>query len=168
MKPTEKEYAKYYQPYIEAVEGEDLIKELNNSSKALISFFNALDPSKLDYRYDTDKWTPKEILMHLIDTERVFVYRALRFSRGDTTNLNGFDHNQYVIAANTDQRSLTDLLEEFKAVRGSTIHLFKNMAEADMLKVGMANNNITSCRALGFVTVGHQNHHIKVIKEKYL
>lgn len=168
MRPTEKEYARYYQPYIDAVNGDDLIKELQNSGKELVKFYQELPEDKWNYSYDVDKWTPLDILLHLIDSERIFCYRALRFSRGDTTNLSGFDHNQYVINAEATNRSFDSLIKEFKSVRSGSVSLFQNMTETDIAKVGMANNNLTSCRALGFVIVGHTNHHVNVIRDRYL
>jgi hypothetical protein len=168
MKPLEKEYAKYMGRYIDAVESEDLVAELIKTGDNLVAFFEKMPSKTWNYSYDIDKWTPLDILLHIMDAERVFAYRALRFSRGDTTNLNGFDHDDYVAAAQATGRDGKSLLAEFKAVRASTVSLFHNMKEADLLKVGMANNNISSCRALGFLIVGHQMHHVKVVQERYL
>lgn len=165
------EYALHYKPYLDAV-GEDviLLDELEISLYKTIQFVQDIPMDKFDYRYAEGKWTIKEILQHIIDAERVFTYRALRFSRNDQTPLPGFDENSYadVVNATANKRHLKDILTELTAVRHSTITLFKSFTEEDLLKKGIASNNVMSVRALGFVTIGHQNHHMKIFRERYL
>jgi hypothetical protein len=123
---------------------------------------------KFDYSYAGGKWTIKDIIQHIIDAERIFTYRALRFSRNDKTELPGFDENIYVDDANGSKRSIMELLTELSAVRHSTMLLFKTFNEEQLLRIGIASNNPMSVRALGFVIIGHQNHHQKVFEERYL
>ena len=123
---------------------------------------------KFDYRYAEGKWTIKDIIQHLIDSERVFAYRAMRFARNDNTILPGFDENSYADATNAGNRSIQELLTEMALVRQCTITLFKSFTKDDLLKMGTASDNKVSVRALGFIIIGHQNHHIEIFTERYL
>jgi uncharacterized damage-inducible protein DinB len=123
---------------------------------------------KFDYRYAEGKWTIKDILQHLIDTERILAYRALRFSRNDQTPLANFDENEYVIEANANRRSIQELLTELAVVRQATLSLFKTFSQEELLRTGIASNNTMSVRASGFVIIGHQNHHQRIFEERYL
>ncbi|TDD93919.1 DinB family protein [Flavobacterium cellulosilyticum] len=162
------EFSSFYTPYIGAVNDEDLIDALENGLSHLISFFSNIPFEKLEYRYAENKWTVKDILLHLIDAERIFTYRALRIGRGDQTALAGFDENDYVPNAMANSRSLESLTNEFIVVRNSTIVLFKNFTEEQLLNRGTASNNSISVRAIGFIISGHQNHHLNIIAERYL
>ena len=163
------EYAVHYIPYITAVSDEySLIEELEISVHRLIKFVQNIPMDKFDYRYAEGKWTIKDILLHLIDAERIFAYRALRFARHDKTPLASFDENIYVDVAHANQRSIQDLLGELAVVRQATLSLFKSFSEEDLLRTGIASNNPMSVRALGFVIIGHQNHHQRVFEERYL
>ena len=165
------EYSAHYQPYIDAVGADaNLLDELEISLHRTIQFVQDIPMDKFDYRYAEGKWTIKEILQHLIDAERIFAYRALRFSRNDQTPLPGFDENMYADVVNpvANKRHLKDLLTEFTAVRHATIALFKSFTEEDLLKNGVASENVMSVRAVGFVIIGHQNHHKKIFAERYL
>lgn len=163
------EYAVYYVPYITSVSDEySLIEELEISVHRLIKFVQNIPMDKFDYRYAEGKWTIKDILLHLIDAERIFAYRALRFARHDKTPLASFDENNYVDVANANNRSIQDLLTELAVVRQATLSLFKSFSEEDLLRTGIASNNPMSVRALGFVIIGHQNHHQRIFEERYL
>nr|WP_294938331.1 DinB family protein [uncultured Flavobacterium sp.] len=165
------EYAVHYKPYIDALGGEvNLLDELEISMHRTVQFVQDIPMDKFDYRYAEGKWTIKEIIQHIIDAERIFAYRALRFSRNDATPLPGFDENRYAEVVNpvANKRHLKDLLTEFTAVRHATISLFKSFTEEDLLKKGVASENVMSVRAAGFVIIGHQNHHKKVFSERYL
>jgi len=163
------EYAPFYGTYIDQVSDEySLVEELEISVHRLIKFVQDIPMDKFDYRYAEGKWTIKDILQHLIDAERIFTYRALRFARKDTTDLPGFDENDYVDATNANARNIMSLLTELSAVRHSTLLLFKSFSDEDLMRRGTANNNRISVRALGFVIIGHQNHHQRVFKERYL
>lgn len=165
---SENEYAPYYSNYIKAIENLDFFETLETSLNEAIAFLEAIPNEKLKYRYAKEKWTIKEILQHIIDTERILSYRALRFSRNDATDLPGFDENWYVIHSNANQRDFTDLINEFFCTRKSTQSLFKSFSEEMMLKIGSANESEFTVRALGFIIIGHQKHHLQVIEERYL
>lgn len=163
------EYASYYGTYVNNVSNEyTLIEDLEISVHRLIKFVQNIPMDKFDYRYAEDKWTIKDILQHLIDAERIFAYRALRFSRNDTTPLASFDENNYVVFANATKRSIQDLLTELVVVRQATLSLFKTFSEEELLRTGIASNHPMSVRALGFVIIGHQNHHQRIFEERYL
>lgn len=165
---TKEEYAIWYSPYIATLNEVDLMEELEISVHRLIKFIQAIPMDKFDYRYAQGKWTIKDILQHLIDSERVFSYRALRFSRNDRTELPGFEENEYAVTANGNSRSIMELLTELSAVRQATILLFKTFSEEVLMRKGIASNNQMSVRAIGFVIIGHQNHHQAIFCERYL
>ena len=163
------EYAAYYNTYLQLVDNEwSLTEELEISVHNFIHFVQNIPMDKHDYRYAEGKWTIKDIIQHLIDTERVFSYRALRFARNDSTELPGYDENLYAATANGSERKLQEMLTELALVRQSTIMLFKSFGEEALLRKGIASGNPATVRALGFIIIGHQNHHIKVFKERYL
>lgn len=162
------EYAPYYQPYLEALDDVNLIEELEICLHEFIKFVQNIPMDKFDYRYAEGKWTIKEIIQHLIDTERVFSYRALRISRNDKTPLPGFNENDYVDNTNANERGLQVLLTELAVVRQSTLALFKSFSKEQLTRVGVASNCSVSVRAIGFIIIGHQKHHQKVYQERYL
>ena len=162
------EYASAYAPYVEKVADVDLLEELEISVHRLIRFVQDIPMDKFDYRYAEGKWTIKDILQHLIDAERIFGYRALRFARSDKSPLSSFNENAYVDIAHANKRSIQDLLTELAVVRQSTLSLFKSLTHEELLRMGIASNNQMSVRALGFVIIGHQNHHQNVFQERYL
>ena len=163
------EFPPYYKGYISILSTEiDLFEELEASHHYFIKFVQDIPLEKHDFRYDTGKWTIKEIIQHLIDSERVFQYRALRFSRNDTTELAGFDENSYADNSNGNQRHLKDLLMEFSLVRHSSLAMFKSFSKEVLTRKGIANKVEISVRALGFMIVGHQEHHKKIFQERYL
>lgn len=166
---TSAEYAAYYAPILHTVSDEySLLEELEISVHRLIKFVQNIPMDKFDYRYAEGKWTIKDILLHLIDAERIFAYRALRFVRRDRTPLASFDEDDYVISAGANQRNIQDLLSELATVRQATLALFKTFSEEDLLQIGQASGKPMSVRALGFVIIGHQNHHQKIFQERYL
>lgn len=162
------EYNPFYQTYIDACGKNGLVEGLINNLNFSLKFFNSIPTDKQEYSYNVGKWTIKELLQHLIDSERIFAYRALRIAREDKTNIPGYEHNDYVPVSRANNRNYSDLVEEFNLVRLSSIALFKSFDNQMLLNIGLANNDTISVRAIGFIMVGHYNHHIKVIKEKYL
>jgi uncharacterized damage-inducible protein DinB len=172
MKPTDlqpNEFPAYFATYLNQVSDEyTLIEELEISVHRFIKFVQNIPLDKFDYRYADGKWTIKDIIQHIIDSERVFAYRALRFARCDKTALPGFEENVYVEAANANKRSIQDLLSEMLIVRQATLSLFKSFATELLVEKGIASNNSVSVRALGFAIIGHQNHHQRVFEERYL
>ena len=171
MKSTqlpENEYASFYAPYINALGEVNLMEELEISLHDFIHFVQNIPMDKFDYRYTEGKWNIKEIIQHVIDTERIFAYRALRISRNDETPLPGFDENHYVDNTEATNRSIQDLLTEFSAVRHTNLFLFKSLSDDQLRRIGIASNAAVSVRAIGFIMIGHQKHHQKVFEEKYL
>jgi len=162
------EYAPFYKNYIALANEADLVEELEISVHEFIKFVQNIPMDKFDYRYAPGKWTIKDIIQHLIDSERVFAYRALRIARNDKTPLPGFEENDYADEANGNSRNLQDLLTELALVRQSTILLFKNFSKEVLLRQGFASEKPVSVRALGFIIIGHQKHHQKIFKERYL
>lgn len=165
---TEDEYNPYYRPYITAAGHLPLLEGLEKGKTELIEFIKNLPEARLHTAYAEGKWTLAEVLLHLIDAERIFQYRALCFARNDSTDLPGFDENAYAPNSKAAQRSKASLTEEFKALRESTVALFKTFDEEVLLRKGMANGSSISVRAIGFIICGHQQHHTQVIRERYL
>jgi uncharacterized damage-inducible protein DinB len=164
----ENEYPKYCETYFQAAGEVELIEELEISLHDFIRFVQNLPMDKFDFRYEEGKWTIKEIIQHIIDTERILAYRALRFSRKDLTPLPSFDENNFVDNTNAVSRSIQDLLAELSAVRYSNLLLFKSFSQEQLLTKGNASNQTISVRAIGFMIIGHQRHHQKVFEQRYL
>lgn len=162
------EYSKFNATYINAIENAELFEELEISLHDFIKFIQNIPLDKFDYSYAEGKWTIKEIIQHIIDTERIFSYRALRISRNDKTPLPGFEENDYVVNTNAKSRSIQDLLTEFSAVRHSNLLMFKSLSEEQLKRIGIASNHEISVRALGFLIIGHLKHHQKIFQERYL
>lgn len=166
-RPTAQEYAPYYDNYITKVQHNNLHEVLNLHTDSFADFVRSIPEQKADFVYADNKWTLKEVLLHIIDAERIFAYRALRFARNDKTELPGFDENNYVPFSNAAVRSLSSIVEEFTAVRYATITLFNSFDEAAFMRSGIASNNTMSVRALGFVLIGHAEHHRQILIERY-
>lgn len=164
---NESEYPAYYKPYVQLVGLQKMADCLNNTIAELLQYCTRLNHQQALFRYKAGKWSVKEIIQHLVDTERIFCYRALSISRGDIS-FKSFDENKYVINCNADYRSLNDLLEEIEALRRSTILLFNSFDANKLQLTGQVENNKLTVNALGFIIAGHQLHHTKVIKEKYI
>ncbi|MHA7831156.1 MAG: DinB family protein [Flagellimonas sp.] len=162
------EYNPFYQTYIMALGDVELIEELKRGKSAFLSLFEEIPEEKLNYAYAEGKWSLAEVLIHMIDTERIFQYRALCIARNDKTPLPGFDQDTYVPYSNADNRSKSDLIEEYKAVRDSTISLFDSFDEEAIKRIGVASGSKMSVRALGFIICGHQAHHVRILRERYL
>lgn len=167
-KPSVAEYPAHYQRYIDLVSEPDLVDALERNLQVVLDFFHSVPSEKLDYQYAPGKWTIPGILLHISDSERVFAYRALRISRGDTTPLEGFDENILMQYVQLDNRYLGDLISEFRSVRTASLTLFRSLDEEALLRQGTANGHATNSLAIGFLTVGHALHHLQVIKERYL
>ncbi|MCK5678211.1 MAG: DinB family protein [Flavobacteriaceae bacterium] len=164
------EYNPYYKSYIELVtqNNKGLVKNLKDSLEKSLIVLTNLPKNKYLFRYAEGKWTINEILQHIIDTERIFNYRALRFSRKDLTELVGFDQNLYVDQSNANEREFDSLLDELTILRKSTIHLYESFTSEVLLIKGKSNSNFMSVRALGYITSGHLLHHLDVIKTRYI
>ncbi len=162
------DYNIYYKPYLDLVENIPLLDALAKQLGITQSFFESIPREKYSFRYAEGKWTPKDILQHITDTERVFAYRALYFARSINADLKGFDENIFADNAMANSKTIEDLLQEHLAVRTATICLFKNLKTNQLKQIGMANGSKMSVAALGFVICGHEIHHCNVISERYL
>jgi uncharacterized damage-inducible protein DinB len=154
--------------YMNLVTEEDLITGFKNQTGQSLQFFSGLTEEQLLHRYAEGKWNIKEIILHLIDTERIFSYRALRFARFDKTELPGYDENLYASNSKATERSIRSLLEEYAVVRTATVALFSNLDSSVLENKGVANGVEMSVSALGFAILGHERHHLKIIEERYL
>ncbi|HEV2495352.1 MAG TPA: DinB family protein [Terriglobia bacterium] len=166
--PEASEYAPYYGQYISMVSGNDVLRALEEQRPATAALFERLSDQQADYRYAPEKWSVKEVLGHIIDTERIMSYRALRIARHDKKPLAGFEQDDYVRAAQFGQRKLAGLVEEFTAVRHATLLLFQNLGPEAWMRLGIANEKEVSVRALAYIIAGHELHHRKILQEKYL
>ncbi|HEV7373265.1 MAG TPA: DinB family protein [Pyrinomonadaceae bacterium] len=168
-KPVEGEYAPYTIMYIGLLPDDGLVlKHLEENLKATKDFILSLPEEKLLHRYAEGKWTIKEILVHLIDDERIYAYRALRFARNDKTELPGFEQDDYAIQSGANERDVKDILKEFTTVRNATISLFEGLDRKALLRAGVASGNIMSVRAAAYHIAGHEMRHINIIRERYL
>jgi hypothetical protein len=166
--PQAVEYAPYYGRYITLVAGNDVIAALEQQVKDTIALLSSLQEKDGDFRYAPEKWSVKEVFGHIIDTERIFAYRTLRFARNDKTPIEGYEQDDYVRYGPFGHYRLSDLMEEFGSVRNATITLCRSLDEEAWLRRGIANKNEISVRALVYVVAGHELHHRSVLKEKYL
>ena len=161
------EYHPYYGRYIDILNGLELFGALESGMSLMSSLIDEIPKQKLYYAYAEGKWTVAEVLVHLMDTERIFQYRALRFARNDMSELVGFEQDDYVPHSRANQRTKNSILEEFMAIRTSSLTFFKSLDELSLLRVGKANGAKMSVRALAFVICGHQAHHFKILRERY-
>jgi uncharacterized damage-inducible protein DinB len=162
------EYNPYYKTYIEALGEVTLMDTLRKQLKNYPQFIGSIPQEKLTYKYAEGKWTVAEVLVHVLDTERIFQYRALRFARKDVTPLPGFNQDDFVPNSGANSRSIDSLIAEYKAIRESTITLFETFDETTLKRKGVASNSPMSVRAMGFIMCGHQKHHRNIIRERYL
>lgn len=167
-RPQAGEFAPFYQTYVGKVPEGDVVQILQDLKAPTLEFLQQLSPEQWLHRYAADKWSIKEVLVHLLDTERIFAYRALCIARKDQTPFPGFDQDAYVPASKSDERSIDSLLGEYVAVRDATIHLFSNFAADMWAHVGTASGVSVSVRALAYITAGHEIHHVQIVKERYL
>jgi DinB family protein len=167
-KPDSTEYAPYFEKYISLVPEGEIVVTLGKQIESTLSLIRSLSASQGDLRYAPGKWSVKEVIGHLIDAERIFAYRALRFARNDATPLPGFDENSFVDNAGFDSRSLADLAEEFEYTRKSNVYLFKSLDGDSYLRLGSANDNKISVRAIAYSIAGHELHHVGILRSRYL
>lgn len=158
----------WYHRYIALVKGDDLMTVLKKQSITFSEFMQQLPAEKRDYRYGPDKWTIKEVLQHILDAERVFAYRALCIARGEKQPLPGFDENSYAARSKAGTRKWEDMLEEFRATRRSNEILFASFDETQLETTGTASGWPVYVMGIGFIIAGHLEHHLNIIKERYL
>lgn len=167
-KPNVSEYAPYYGKYIGLVPDGNILDILVEQNEFINNFFSEISEEKSTYRYAEGKWSIREVLGHIIDTERIFAYRALRISRNDKTALPGFEQDDYVPNSNHANTSIKNLTEEFVLVRKANLKLFESFTDEMWMRTGTASGNPVSVKAAVYVLAGHPIHHINVIKERYL
>jgi uncharacterized damage-inducible protein DinB len=168
QKPAVTEYPTFFATYIERVASDNLLQELEDNSKQTIAILEGLTEKQASFRYAPGKWSLKEVIGHMVDTERIMSYRALRIARGDATPLPGFDEKTYVSHSEFSERSLESLLHSFSIVRQATLNLLEQFPADAWLRVGVVSNNEITVRALGFIIAGHELHHRDVIIERYI
>jgi uncharacterized damage-inducible protein DinB len=167
-KPAPTEHAPEFSNYVALVAEGDIIQTLEQQIENSLSLLRTIPSDKANFRYAPDKWSVKQLLGHLIDSERIFSYRALSFARNDQAPLPGYEQNDYVREADFDSRNLADMVEEYATVRRATIQLFRPLNETEWLRHGKANENDVSVRALAYIIAGHELHHMDVLRTRYL
>lgn len=166
-RPGSTEHHPYYEKYVSLVPDGDYLANLEAQGREHAKFLRGIGEEKSTFRYAPEKWSIREVVGHMIDAERVFVYRALTFAREDTTPLPAFDENAWAKASNAHDRPLRELVAEFEAVRSATLAMFRGFTEEQFARSGVANNNTASVRAIAFIVAGHERHHIRVLRERY-
>lgn len=168
-KPQHGDYPDYAEMYMKLLPAEtDILSHLEKSFLQIKEFIYALPPGKLLHRYKENKWSIKEILVHLVDDERIYAYRALRFARNEKIDLPGFDQDIFTCYSEADNRPLDNIFSEYEAVRRATIALFNGLPESSLDRLGKADNNAATVRALIWHIAGHELHHLHFIKENYI
>jgi len=167
-RPVPSDYPVFYESYIKLVSEEDLSETMRSSLEEMVDFLDSITPDKADYRYAEEKWSVKELLQHMIDTERIFSYRALCIARGEHQSLPGFDEKIYAKNADVSGKSLKELKEEMLTVRESVYMMFRGFNDEMLSRVGISNNKQVSVNAIGYMIIGHARHHFNILKERYL
>ncbi len=167
-RPDKTEYNPFYETYVSLVPESEILAALESQIEQTRALLSAISEEKSLYRYGPDKWSIRQVIGHMIDGERVFAFRAFTFSRADTVQLSGFDENQYVSQADSDQVSMTDLIAEFVALRTANVLMFKHLTANAWAREGVASNNRVTVLALAYILVGHVRHHSKILQERYL
>ena len=168
LRPATGDYAPYYARYIDQVPDGDFTALLERQARETVSLLRGISENQSRHRYAPDKWSIREVVGHVADSERVFTYRALSFARGDTNVLPGFDENAWGAATNADSRSLADLIDEFAAVRAASLALFRGFSDKELSRSGTASGQRVTVAALAYIVAGHERHHVKILKERYL
>jgi hypothetical protein len=167
-RPGAGEYAPFYAGYVAGVPDGDLLALLEQQGRETVALLGAISEEKSMYRYAPGKWTIREVLGHVVDGERVFSYRALTFARGDAGPLPSFDENAWAATSGAGRRTMTDLLEEYRAVRAATVALFRSFGAEGLARSGVASKNPVTVRALAYIIAGHERHHLGILRERYL
>jgi len=167
-RPEKTEYAAYYEGYVSRVPDGEITTILRRQMDETLTLLRGIPENRGDYRYADGKWSIKELIGHITDSERVFSYRALRFGRGDATPLSGFEQDDFVRGGNFAKRTVADLAGEFENVRKSTISLFASLDAEAVSRRGSANNNEVSVKGLAYIIAGHELHHIDILRSRYL
>jgi len=167
-RPQPSEYDPYYERYISLVKTDDIVATLQKQAQETRDLLNRVSAEKAEFRYAPGKWSVKEVLGHVNDTERIMSYRVLRIARGDQTPIEGFEQDDYVAGGKFSRRTMDDLLQEFMTIRNATIQLLRHVDAESAERQGTANQKQISARAVVYVIAGHELHHRKILQEKYL
>lgn len=167
-RPDATEYAPYYGKYVSLVPDADILASLSEQLGETLALLQSIPEAQADFRYAPDKWSIRELVGHLIDTERIFAYRALRFARNDQTPIEGFEQDDYIRHASFDNYPLAELTSEFAHVRHASISLFKHLDRDAWTRKGTASDNEVSVRALAYIIAGHELHHLEILRSRYL
>ena len=167
-RPEMNEFDPYYNTYISLVEGDSVYEMLETQPDELKGIFREIPDDRGSFAYAEGKWTIKELLSHMIDGERIFAYRILRISRGDETPIEGFEQDGYIENSNANNRYFADLLEEFDLQRRSNINMLRNLSDEAARRMGTASDKTISARALVYIMAGHIQHHINILRDRYL
>ena len=167
-RPESDEYASYYEKYVSLVPDEDLVSTLERQGAETLALLRGLSEEQGAHRYEPGKWSIKQLVGHISDGERLFSYRALAIGRGDSQPLPGMEQEEYMAGVDFDARTLSDLADEFEAVRSATLHLFRHLSPEAWARRGTASDNEVTVRALAYVIAGHEAHHVRVLRERYL
>ena len=160
--------AEYYSNYINKADDENVVKAMQKSGKSFRKLLKNIPKKKIDYAYEEGKWTIKEVVQHVIDAERVFAYRALSFARKDASPLPSFDENSWTSQSSASSRNWKDMINEFTALREASILMFDSLSEEQLRSIGVASSKEFNVLALGYIIAGHVEHHIDIIRERYL
>ena len=167
-RPPAGEYHEFYHGYVSKIDAEDILNCLQKQREIYLNLLNSIDESLGDHQYAPGKWTIKQVINHMNDTERIFTYRALALSRGESNAIPGYDHNAYVDAVDVSNRTLADLSQEFETIRAATLSFYGNLPQSYGARMANVNGNPMSVRALAFITAGHLQHHMDILTERYL
>ncbi|HYO98810.1 MAG TPA: DinB family protein [Pyrinomonadaceae bacterium] len=167
-RPDDTEYLSYYGKYVSLVADGDILSALGAQLEETLRLLRGIEESQAGFRYAPGKWSMKELVGHMIDSERIFAYRALRFARNDKTPLPGYEQDDYIRNASFDSCSLADLAAEFESVRRATLYLFKHLDREAWTRSGLANDSEASVRALAYIIAGHELHHREILRTRYL
>jgi uncharacterized damage-inducible protein DinB len=167
-RPAANEYSSFFSTYIENVTSDDLLYELKHNFKRTVATLENVTEDQASFRYAPGKWSLKEVVGHMVDTERIMSYRALCIARGDISSFPGFDENAYVSQSYFSERTLESLLQDFIIVRQATLNLLEHLPTVAYSREGIVSNNKITVRALGFIIAGHELHHRNVISERYI
>ena len=167
-RPGADEYAPYYEKYVSLVPDADLVVTLERQGAETAALLRSLTEERGAHRYAPGKWSVKQLVGHVCDGERIFSYRALAFARGDFQELPGMEQEEWMAGVDFDARTLSSLIDEFEAVRASTVHLFRHLSPEAWARRGTASDNEVTVRALAYVIAGHEAHHVRVLRERYL
>ncbi|HYH83843.1 MAG TPA: DinB family protein [Pyrinomonadaceae bacterium] len=167
-RPEANEYNPYYEKYISLVPDADVVETLERQIEGTLALLRDVTEERAGHRYEPGKWSIKQVVGHMVDAERIFAYRALAIARGDKKPLPGMDPDEYMTVANFDARTLASLRDEFADVRRASVHLFRALDADAWARRGVASESEVTVRALAHIIAGHETHHVRILRERYL